>query len=328
MSDIVTIIDNQNLPSSRTWELKQLSNSMNDYLRASKAKNTVRAYQSDWDQFTKWCHRFGFQALPADEEVVGAYISFLADNGRKTSTIRRHLTSIAEAHRAAKSETIPSDTFYVRQIWKGIKHSKKMATTQKVAAVIADIRRMVDAQPPSLMGLRNKMILLIGYAGAFRRSEIVSLDWEDVQFVREGMIVTLRQSKTDQEGEGRKVGIQYGTRWETCPVRGLQEWMEQSKAQSGPIFRRFDRFGQVTKHRLSAQSVALVVKDAARSAGLDATQYSGHSLRAGSATQGAKSGAGESVIMKQTGHTSSDMVRRYIRDGNLFRDNLTSYLGL
>jgi len=328
MSDIVIYEEHENVPSSLTCELEQLSASMNDYLRASKAKNTVRAYQSDWNQFSKWCNRFSFVTLPADEEVVGAYISYLADCGRRTSTIRRHLTSIAEAHRAAKFERAPTETFFVRQVWKGIKHKKKLATTQKVAAVIADIRRMIDAQPPSLMGLRNKMILLIGYAGAFRRSEIIGLDWEDVQFVREGMIINLRQSKTDQEGDGRKVGIQYGTRWETCPVRGLEEWMERSQMKSGPIFRRFDRFGQVTKHRLSAQSVALVVKEAARSAGLDADQYSGHSLRAGSATQGAKSGAGESVIMKQTGHTSSDMVRRYIRDGNLFRDNLTSYLGL
>ncbi|WAH38664.1 site-specific integrase [Alicyclobacillus dauci] len=272
----------------------------------------------------------GFKAFPADDVTIGRYISYLALLGRKKSTIRRHLTSIAEIHRMNGVEDVPTQSFAVKRVWKGIRNDKRdERVTKKAATLIEDIRAMVAIQPNSMLGLRNKLILLIGYAGSFRRSEIVGLKYEDVKFVRNGVEILLRHSKTDQEGEGRKLAIGYGSRLETCPVRNLQEWFERTGIDSGFIFRRFTPQGRLTEYGLSPQTVALIVKDAARAAGLpNAEDYSGHSLRAGAATQGAKNKADALVIMKQTGHKSRAMLDEYIREGSLWDDTLTNYLGL
>jgi integrase len=154
------------------------------------------------------------------------------------------------------------------------------------------------------------------------------LDVEDCAFDKDGLTITLRRSKTDQEGQGRKVGIPYGSNPETCPVRVLQAWMEQAGLTTGPLFRPLNRHGQVKAGRLSGLDVARIVKKLAERAGLDAAKYAGHSLRAGHATSAAIAGASERSIMNQTGHRSVQMVRRYIRDGNLFRDNSAGKLGL
>jgi integrase len=174
---------------------------------------------------------------------------------------------------------------------------------------------MIHSMPSTFAGLRNRALILTGFAGAFRRSELIGLNREDLEFNREGLVVTIRKSKTDQEGQGRKVGIPYGNRLETCPIRTLDEWLNTAHFETGPVFRRMNRWDQVLADRLSAQSVALIIKKAAKNAGLDKSIYSGHSLRSGPATQAAIGGASEFTIMKQTGHKSLEMVRRYIRDG-------------
>ena len=187
---------------------------------------------------------------------------------------------------------------------------------------------MLSAADPGLIGARDRALVLVGFAGAFRRSELASLDVEDLDFSRDGLTVTLRRSKTDQEGQGREVGIPYGSNPESCSVRVLQSWPELAGITDGPVFRPLTRHGQLKPSRLSGIDVARIVKKLAERAGLDAAKFAGRSLRAGHATSAAIAGASERSIMNQTGHRSVQMVRRYIRDGNLFLDNSVGKLGL
>jgi integrase len=187
---------------------------------------------------------------------------------------------------------------------------------------------MVDATDTGLIGVRDRALILLGFAGAFRRSEVVGLNLDDCVFGKDGLTVMLRRSKTDQDGSGRKIGIPYGSNPETCPVRVLQAWLEQVAPANGSLFRSINRHGQVQAGRLSPADVARIVKKLAERAGLEAAKYAGHSLRAGHATTAAIAGASERSIMNQTGHRSVQMVRRYIRDGSLFRENSAGKLGL
>jgi integrase len=216
----------------------------------------------------------------------------------------------------------------VRNTLKGIRRTIGTAPTPKAAALTDQIRTMVDAADDGTIGARDRALILLGFAGAFRRSELVALDIDDCVFGKDGLTVTLWRSKTDQDGAGRKIGIPYGSNPETCPVRTIQAWIEEAALSGGALFRSINRHGQVQLARLSGIDVARVVKKLALRAGLDATAYAGHSLRAGHATSAAIAGASERSIMKQTGHRSVQMVRRYIRDGSLFRENSAGKLGL
>jgi len=218
----------------------------------------------------------------------------------------------------------PTSAGMVRNTLKGI----GTATAPKAPTLTDDIRAMVDATDAGLIGARDRALVLLGFAGAFRRSELVCLDIEDCSFGKDGLTVTLRRSKTDQDGAGRKIGIPYGSNPETCPVRTIQAWIEQAVLSDGALFRSINRHGQVQAGGLSGMDVARVVKKLAERAGLDPAKYAGHSLRAGHATSAAIAGASERSIMKQTGHRSVQMVRRYIRDGSLFRENSAGKLGL
>jgi integrase len=222
----------------------------------------------------------------------------------------------------------PTSAGLVRNTLKGIRRTIGTAAKPKAAALTDQIRTMVDAVDDGTIGARDRALILLGFAGAFRRSELVGLDIEDCAFGNDGLTVTLRRSKTDQDGAGRKIGIPYGSNPETCPVRTIQAWIEQAALSSGALFRSINRHGQVQAGRLSGIDVARVVKKLAQRAGLDATAFAGHSLRAGHATAAAIAGASERSIMKQTGHRSVQMVRRYIRDGSLFRENSAGKLGL
>ena len=297
-----------------------------EFARHSKAESTLRGYRSDWRDFCGWCERNSQRALPASPETVAGYIAECA--GRlKVGSIQRRLNAIAEAHKATGMDS-PTSSGIVRNTLKGIRRTLGAATVQKAPALTADIRAMVDATDAGLIGLRDRALILLGFAGAFRRAEIVSLDVGDLSFNRDGLTVTLRRSKTDQEGQGRKIGIPYGSNPDTCPVRTLQSWLEQAAIAEGSVFRSLNRHGQILPSRLSGLDVARVVKKLAKLAGLDPATYSGHSLRAGHATSAAASGASERSIMNQTGHKSVQMVRRYIRDGSLFRENSAGKLGL
>jgi len=302
------------------------SEQVRQFIRASKAENTVRGYQSDWRAFCAWSEGHGLAPLPASPEAVAAYIADSA--GRlKPGSIQRRLNAITEAHRAVGLES-PTHTGMVRNTMKGIRRTKGTAPAQKAAALTADICSMVDATDAGIIGARYRALILLGFAGAFRRSELVGLDAADCAFGKDGLTVSLRRSKVDQEGAGRKIGIPYGANPETCPVRTLQAWLEQAAIAEGPVFRSINRHGKMGAGRLSGIDVARVVKKLAQRAGLDAAKYAGHSLRAGHATAAAMAGASERSIMNQTGHRSVQMVRRYIRDGSLFRENSAGKLGL
>jgi integrase len=210
---------------------------------------------------------------------------------------------------------------------KGIRRTLGTAPAQKSPTLTGEIRAMIAATDEGLIGQRDRGLILLGFSGAFRRSELVALEVRDLDFTRDGLIVLLRRSKTDQEGTGRRVAVRYGARPDTCPVRTLQSWLELAAITTGPVFRAINRHGQV-RAGLTPQSVALIVKRLCQRAGLDPAQYAGHSLRAGHATSAAINGASECSIMAQTGHRSVQMVRRYIRDGSLFRENSAGKLGL
>jgi integrase len=216
----------------------------------------------------------------------------------------------------------------VANTMKGIRRTKGTAPVQKAATLTEDIRAMIDATDAGIIGARDRALILLGFAGAFRRSELVGFDAEDCAFGKDGLTVTLRKSKTDQTGAGRKIGIPYGSNPDTCPVRTIQSWLEQAAVTTGPLFRSINRYGHVQPGRLSGIDVARVVKKLVKRAGLDAAKYAGHSLRSGHATSAAIAGASERSIMAQTGHRSVQMVRRYIRDGSLFRENSAGKLGL
>jgi site-specific recombinase XerD len=297
-----------------------------EYIRASKAENTLRGYRADWREFCAWCESHGTCPLPAAVEAVASYIAECA--GRlKVGSIQRRLNAIAEAHKAVGLES-PTHHAMVTNTMKGIRRTKATALAQKAPALTADIRAMVEATDAGIIGARDRALILLGFAGAFRRSEVVGLDVEDCTFSKDGLAILLRRSKTDAVGAGRKIGIPYGANPDTCPVRVLQSWLEQAGITSGPLFRSISRHGRLQTRRLSGIDVARIVKKLAKRAGLDAAKFAGHSLRAGHATSAAIAGASERSIMNQTGHRSVQMVRRYIRDGSLFRENSAGKLGL
>jgi site-specific recombinase XerD len=307
-------------------DIVPLPEQVREYIRASKAKSTLRGYQSDWRDFCAWCEARALGPLPANPETVAAYIAECA--GRlKVGSIQRRLNAIAEAHKAVALES-PTHSPIVANTMKGIRRTLGTAANQKAPTLTDDIRAMVNATDAGLIGARDRALMLLGFAGAFRRSELIGLEVEDCAFGKDGLTVTLRKSKVDQEGIGRKIGIPYGSNPETCPVRVLLGWLELAAITAGPLFRSINRHGRVKAARLSGIDVARVVKKLAVRAGLDSAKYAGHSLRAGHATSAAIAGASERSIMNQTGHRSVQMVRRYIRDGSLFRENSAGKLGL
>lgn len=309
--------------------LTTLAGRAQQYAANSKASNTVRAYGSDWRHFTAWCSAHGMQSMPASPETVALYISDLANDGGKASTIGRRMAAISKAHQAAGLES-PCAMKYsvVKEVWDGIRRTIGTAQSGKSALLTNDLRTLIAAIPDSPIGRRDAAMLLLGFAGGFRRSELVALNVADAEFCKEGLRVTLRRSKTDQEGAGRVIGIPYGSNPQLCPVRNLRDWLDEAKITDGALFRAVDRHGNVAADALTDQVVAKVLKRHCETAGLNAAKFAGHSLRAGLATQAAINGASERSIMKQTGHKSAAMVRRYIRDGELFRDNAAGRLGL
>jgi site-specific recombinase XerD len=306
--------------------LAALGDRAHDYLQQATAPNTRRAYAADWRTFTAWCAQHQLAALPATPETVALY---LVDHAgvRKASTLQRALVAIAHAHRAADLEP-PTTHVVVRTTWRGIRRAHGTAQQGKAPTVVPMLRAMVSTCGGDLRGQRDRALLLLGFAGAFRRSELVALDVADVDFTPSGLVVQLQRSKTDQEGEGRRVGIPPGQHEPTCPLRALGDWLAAAQLEDGPLFRPVDRGGHVGAARLSDKAVARIVKAHATAAGYDAAAYAGHSLRAGLATSAAAAGVEERVVAQQTGHRSMTVLRRYIREGELFRANAAAAVGL
>jgi site-specific recombinase XerD len=297
------------------------------YAEASRAESTVRAYRADWQHFTRWCEGTHAAPLPAEPATMAAYVADLAEQGKKPATIARRLASISQAHQLAGFDS-PSRTETVRSVMKGIRRTHGTAQRQAAPATTQVIKAMIDTLPGTMAGRRDRALILLGFAGAFRRSELVSGRVDDVAFTPEGLVFTLRRSKTDQEGQGTRKGIPYGSNPSTCPVRALRAWLDSADITSGPIFRAVDRWGRISDRALTDRSVADIVKRSVAAAGFKADEFSGHSLRAGLATSAAAAGVLDRDIMKQTGHKSDRVLRRYIRDGSLFRDNAAGKVGL
>jgi site-specific recombinase XerD len=315
------------VPVEPTTALDAHRQATRDYARASKASATWRAYRTDLDDFAAWCRHHNVEALPAAPETVAAYLSDLATR-LKVSTVQRRVSAISQAHQAAGYET-PTASTIVRLTMRGIQrtHAPSQRVRQAEPAVTATIRKFVHPLGDSLIDKRDRALLLIGFAGAFRRSELVALEVGDITETDDGLRIVLRQSKTDQEGEGMVKGLPYGSEEATCPVRAWRAWVSAAGITEGRAFRSVTRHGHVDES-LSDKAIALVIKRRALAAGLDPKPFSGHSLRAGLATAAAQAGVSERAIMAQTGHKSLPMVRRYIREGSLFRENAAGKVGL
>lgn len=296
------------------------------YAADAVAENTKRAYQADWDDFAAWCKGSGLDAMPAAPATVALYLTDRAEI-LKTSTLRRRLTAITTAHRAAGHDLNTRATV-LRDTWKGIQRRHGAPAKGKAPLLTDAVAAMVRTLPDTMTGLRNRALLLVGFAGAFRRSELAALRTEDCCIGPEGLTVTIPRSKTDQGGEGQVIGIPFGARPETCPVRALQQWMAAAAIEDGPLFRPLNRNGTVRAGAINDKVVVLVVKAAAEAAGLDAGDFAGHSLRSGFATAAARNGVTERIIQKQTRHRSLTVLRGYIRDGDLFRENAAGMVGL
>lgn len=321
----------KHLPEPRGAEhqaarLEELGARASAYIDEAKAENTKKSYRSDWADFCAWCEKYRRPSMPASADTVAYY---LADRSQtlKTSTLERRLATIAEAHRAAGVES-PTKHAQVRYVWAGIRREKGVAKAHMKPVLTKHIRSMVEHLPDSLLGVRDRALILLGFAGAMRRSELVGLDITDLSIGEEGLVVVIRKSKTDQVGVGRKIGIPFGEHPETCPVRAVHAWIEEADIEEGPLFRSVNRHGDVSDRRLTDQVVADVVKRSLLAAGKSARMFAGHSLRAGLITQAAIAGVSERAIQDQSGHKSLAVMRRYIRDGSLFRENAAAKVGL
>lgn len=307
-------------------EMRRITDEAHRFIRHAKAPATLRAYRSDWVHFTTWCHERELDPLPAEPQTVALYLTDLA-GVKATATLQRRITSISQAHQAAGLEP-PTRSMIVRETWRGIRRTFGTASEGKAPARTAEIRSMVATLDDRLIGVRDRALLLIGYAGALRRSELVALDVADVTESTDGLVVTVRRSKTDQEGAGEQLGLPYGSDPATCPVRALRAWLAASGIEGGPIFRPVTRAGRLGDARLSDRAVAEVVKRTAAAAGLDARHYAGHSLRAGLITSAAEAGVAERDIMRHSRHKSLPVMRRYIRGATLFQSNAAAAVGL
>jgi site-specific recombinase XerD len=293
-------------------------------LKNSKALNTVRAYRSDFEDFGLFCIKNGLNNLPSEPKVVSLYLTYLSSKEVKISTIKRRLVSIGVIHKM-KGHYLDTKHPVIIENLMGIKRRKGTIQKGKKPILINDLKKLVDVinqeKTADIKKLRNKAILIIGFSGGFRRNEIVSLDLEDIEFVFEGVKITVKKSKTDQFGEGMIKGIPHFNESLYCPVTTLKRWINISKIKKGPLFRRFSKGSKLSENRLTDQSVALIIKSYLTKAGINSQNYSGHSLRSGFATSAAEAGAEERSIMSMTGHKSTEMVRRYIKEANLFKNN-------
>ena len=290
----------------KSLELETIKN-----LRNSKSINTLRAYQSDYNDFSLFCSKNGFQAMPTQPKILALYLTHLSSYS-KYSTLKRRLASISILHKT-KGHYIDTKHPIIMENLMGIKRTNGSNQKSKKPLLINDLKVLIQAihqsKEKDLKKTRDKALVLIGFSGGFRRSELVDIDYEDIEFVNEGLKIFVKRSKTDQSGEGMTKAIPYFDNKNFCPVKSLKNWIKVSGLKKGKIF------------NISDKSVALVIKKYANCAGLEGHKYAGHSLRSGFATSTAESGAEERNIMAMTGHKSTEMVRRYIKEANLFKNN-------
>jgi site-specific recombinase XerD len=289
-----------------------------NYARSEKSPATRKAYGTDFRLFKEWCDGKGAQSLPAAPETVAAFLAAEAEAGVRPSTLGRRVAAIRYAHKLASLAT-PTDAEGVKATLRGIRRSVGARKVRKAPALAERVKAMVAASPDTLTGKRDRALILLGFAGAFRRSELVALDLADIQETDAGLRVMIRHSKTDQDGEGATIAIARGA--VACPVRALHAWLDAAGIESGALFRSVNKAGVAGNTRLTDRSVANIVKAMAGSVGLDASAFSGHSLRAGFLTSAASNGASIFKMMDVSRHKSVDTLRGYVRDAELFKDH-------
>ena len=302
MNELITDVKNLKIET-----LKNLKN--------SKAHNTLRAYQADFKDFSAFCAKNGLNSLPSEPKIIAIYLTHLSSFS-KYSTLKRRLASIKVIHKL-KGHYIDVKHPIITENLMGIKRKMGVKQTAKKPLLINDLKsiiKVIDKEKNNLKRLQNKALLLIGFSGGFRRSELVSIEYDDLDFVAEGVKIIVRRSKTDQTGLGMTKAIPYFDNKKYCPVTSLKKWINFSKIDNGKIF------------NISDKTVALTIKKYALLAGLDHNRYAGHSLRSGFATSTAETGADERSIMAMTGHKTTQMVRRYIQESNLFKNNALNKL--
>ncbi len=304
-------------------DLKKLHEDTLNNLKNSKANNTLRAYKSDFKDFGIFCAKHSFNSMPTNPKILSLYLTHLSQSST-VSTLRRRLVSIGMVHKL-KGHYLDTKHPIIIENLMGIKRKKGSIQKGKKPILINHLKEIINVidnqKVEEIKKLRNKALILVGFGGGFRRTELISIDYEDLDFVEEGVKITLRRSKTDQFGEGLVKGLPYFLNKKYCPVVNLKNWIKFSKINNGPIFRRFSKGSNLTNNRLTDQSVVLIMKDCLKLAGIENKHFSGHSLRSGFATVAAESGADERSIMAMTGHKTSQMVRRYIREANIFKNN-------
>ena len=297
---------NEVLTNIKSLEIETLKN-----LKNSKAKNTLRAYQADFKDFSIFCSKNGFNSIPTEPKILSLYLTHLSATS-KFSTLKRRIASISVVHKM-KGHYLDTKHPIVMENLHGIRRAKGTKQLGKKPILINDLKSIINAidefNKIEKKKLRDKAILLVGFSGGFRRSELVEIEYDDVEFVSEGVKIFIKRSKTDQSGEGMIKAIPYFENKNFCPVVNLKKWIDYSVIKSGKVF------------NISDKSVALIIKKYASLSGLDPNKYGGHSLRSGFATSTAESGAEERNIMAMTGHKTTQMVRRYIKDANLFKNN-------
>jgi len=305
-------------------DVKALHEETLNNLKNSKANNTIRAYRSDFKDFGAFCAKNGFKPLPTEPKIVSLYLTHLSIKDVKMSTLKRRLVSIGMIHKLKGHYLDTKHPIIIENIM-GISRKKGSYQRGKKPILINQLKAIINAinneKTEEIKKIRDKTIILIGFGGGFRRTELVSIDFEDLEFVSEGVKIIIRRSKTDQFGEGMIKGLPYFSSQIYCPVLHLKKWLEISNIKSGPIFRKFNKGFNLSESRLSDQTIALLLKIYLSAAGIENKNYSGHSLRSGFATVTAEFGADERSIMAMTGHKTTQMVRRYIKEANIFKNN-------
>ena len=297
---------NELITDIKSLELETLKN-----LKNSKSANTLRAYKADFKDFSAFCVKNGLNFLPTEPKILSLYLTHLSATS-KFSTLKRRIASISVIHKI-KGHYLDTKHPIIMENLHGIKRVKGSNQKAKKPLLINDLKLIInvinEANQSEKKKIRDKTIILVGFSGGFRRSELVNIDYDDVEFVNEGVKIFVKRSKTDQSGEGMTKAIPYFDNKTYCPVIAIKNWIDNSEIKSGKLF------------DISDKSVALIIKKYASLAGLDPNKYGGHSLRSGFATSTAESGAEERNIMAMTGHKTTQMVRRYIHEANLFKNN-------
>jgi site-specific recombinase XerD len=299
-----------------TTNIKNLELETIENLRNSKSNNTLRAYQSDFKDFSLFCSKNGFKAMPTTPNIITLYITHLSSYS-KYSTLKRRIASISILHKT-KGHYIDTKHPIIIENLMGIKRTNGSHQKGKKPLLINDLKILIEvidkSKEKDLKKIRDKALILIGFSGGFRRSELVNIELEDIEFVSEGVKLFIKRSKTDQSGEGMIKAIPYFENINFCPVIALKNWIDAIELKKGKIF------------NISDKNVSLIIKKYSNYAGLDSRKYSGHSLRSGFATSAAEAGVEERNIMSMTGHKSTEMVRRYIKEANLFKNNALNKL--